>query len=95
MDWSSLYVDLPSKMIKFPVPDKSAVVCNEDETRALEPAALQPLLDEAMAKIEFGRCFVRPSGTEDVVRVYAEAATPSLVDELIQVSSAAIKMILG
>lgn len=24
-----------------------------------------------------GRCFVRPSGTEDVVRIYAEAATQS------------------
>jgi hypothetical protein len=28
------------------------------------------------------RSFVRPSGTEDVVRVYAEAASPSAADEL-------------
>ena len=29
-----------------------------------------------------GRCFVRPSGTEDVVRVYAEAASQEAADEL-------------
>lgn len=29
-----------------------------------------------------GRAFVRPSGTEDVVRVYAEAATQQAADEL-------------
>ena len=31
-----------------------------------------------------GRAFVRPSGTEDVVRVYAEAATQAGADELAQ-----------
>ena len=29
-----------------------------------------------------GRSFVRPSGTEDVVRVYAEAATQEAAGEL-------------
>jgi phosphoacetylglucosamine mutase len=29
-----------------------------------------------------GRCFVRPSGTEDVVRIYAEADTRENVDQL-------------
>ena len=29
-----------------------------------------------------GRAFVRPSGTEDVVRVYAEAATNAQADDL-------------
>lgn len=33
----------------------------------------QPALDAAMGKEEQGRCFVRPSGTEDVVRIYAGA----------------------
>lgn len=28
------------------------------------------------------RCFVRPSGTEDVVRIYAEAATQRDADDL-------------
>ena len=29
-----------------------------------------------------GRSFVRPSGTEDIVRVYAEAATQEAADKL-------------
>ena len=31
-----------------------------------------------MGKEEQGRCFVRPSGTEDVVRIYAGAVCPCL-----------------
>ena len=34
------------------------------------------------AKYHKGRCFIRPSGTEDVVRVYAEASTQEAADGL-------------
>lgn len=34
------------------------------------------------AKYPQGRCFIRPSGTEDVVRVYAEASTQEAADSL-------------
>ena len=44
-----------------------------------------------MASVSLGRCFVRPSGTEDVVRVYAEAATAAEVEVLIAASVEAIK----
>ena len=33
-------------------------------------------------RIEQGRCFVRPSGTENVVRIYAEAKTREMADAL-------------
>ena len=48
--------------------------CNADETRALTPPGLQERLNALMAApavAPHGRVFVRPSGTEDVVRVYA------------------------
>lgn len=35
-----------------------------------------------MAKYSKARSFVRPSGTEDIVRVYAEAATREEADKL-------------
>lgn len=35
-----------------------------------------------MAKYESGRAFARPSGTEDAVRVYAEAASQEAADAL-------------
>ena len=37
-----------------------------------------------------GRCFVRPSGTENVVRVYAEAASQGEADELASAVARAI-----
>jgi len=43
-----------------------------------------------------GRSFVRPSGTEDVVRVYAEAATAEECDKLsIDVANLVYKMANG
>ena len=80
--WNELYTDLPSRQLKVKVVDRSVVVTNEDETKCLQPASLQPLLDAAMKKVKKGRAFVRPSGTEDVVRVYAEAETQTEADSL-------------
>lgn len=45
------------------------------ERRALTPAGLQDSIDALVKKYKQARAFVRPSGTEDVVRVYAEADT--------------------
>ena len=81
-EWDDLYEDLPSRQTKLPVKDRTALKVSEDETKALSPAVLQPALDELASKFDKGRCFVRPSGTEDVVRVYAEAATQEEADEL-------------
>lgn len=72
-DWNALYTDYPSSQMKVKVPDKSRVTCSEDETMVLTPSALQDDLNVAMNSVTNGRCFVRPSGTEDVVRIYAEA----------------------
>lgn len=79
--WNSLYEDLPSRMTKLKVQDRSVVETNENDTICLAPVGVQHELDVAMNEFE-GRCFVRPSGTEDVVRVYAEAATPEVCHKL-------------
>ena len=82
--WKALYDELPSRQLKCPctAERKALIECSGDETQALAPASLQPQLDKAMAKYPRGRCFVRPSGTEDVVRVYAEAETQAHADAL-------------
>lgn len=46
---------------------------NADDTRIVDPSALQNEIDKIVIEYTDARCFVRPSGTEDVVRVYAEA----------------------
>eukprot|EP00310_Coccolithus_braarudii_P001141 CAMPEP_0183379038 /NCGR_PEP_ID=MMETSP0164_2-20130417/125223_1 /TAXON_ID=221442 /ORGANISM="Coccolithus pelagicus ssp braarudi, Strain PLY182g" /LENGTH=553 /DNA_ID=CAMNT_0025556615 /DNA_START=33 /DNA_END=1694 /DNA_ORIENTATION=- len=81
-EWDGLYEDLPSRQSKLPVKDRTAITTTPTEERLTSPLALQSALDSLMAECPHGRCFVRPSGTEDVVRVYAEAATQADADAL-------------
>jgi len=81
-DWRAIYSDLASRQLKVRVADCGAITTTPDETRSTAPAALQPAIDAVVARFQGSRAFVRPSGTEDVVRVYAEATTPAVADEL-------------
>nr|XP_010911230.1 phosphoacetylglucosamine mutase [Elaeis guineensis] len=80
--WSELYSDLPSRQLKVKVADRSAVVTANAETRVVKPLGLQEVIDAETAKHNRGRCFIRPSGTEDIIRVYAEASTQEAADSL-------------
>ena len=57
------------------------VKTSENDTECLAPANVQKGLNAAMKEFN-GRSFVRPSGTEDVVRVYAEAETREAANQL-------------
>jgi len=78
--WNSLYTDLPSKQSKVAVPDRTMISMNDNETACLAPMALQQDLNNAI--MDGARCFVRPSGTENVVRIYAEAPTTEEANKL-------------
>ncbi|XP_074564068.1 phosphoacetylglucosamine mutase isoform X2 [Curcuma longa] len=93
--WNELYQDLPSRQLKVKVADRNAVVTANAETKVVKPPGLQELLDEETAKYSCGRCFVRPSGTEDVVRVYAEASTQEAADNLAQSAVQLVDRFLG
>ncbi|ESK97929.1 phosphoacetylglucosamine mutase [Moniliophthora roreri MCA 2997] len=82
VEWDSLYVDLPNRLVKVVVGDRNAFKTEDAERRLVSPPGLQQKIDELMNRYQGGRSFVRPSGTEDVVRVYAEAAIRSQADEL-------------
>ena len=69
-------------MAKVSVPDRNAIITNHDETKVIKPEGLQKLIDNEICKFDLGRSFVRPSGTEDVVRVYAEAKTKTDAEKL-------------
>lgn len=90
-DWNALYQDLPSKQTKVKVSDRSLFVTNDDESQLVEPADIQAKLQAAMEKVSKGRVFIRPSGTEDVVRIYAEAETQEQANELANVAEQSIK----
>lgn len=81
-EWDSLYSDLPNRLVKVSVPNRNMFKTEDAERRLTSPPGLQTKLDELVRKYEGGRAFVRPSGTEDVVRVYAEARSRGHVDEL-------------
>lgn len=60
--------------------DRTAFVTSDAERRLDRPEGVQARIDEAVRGVEGGRSFVRPSGTEDCVRVYAEANTRQAAD---------------
>jgi phosphoacetylglucosamine mutase len=74
-DWAQLYQDLPNRLAKVKIEDRAVVQTTNAERTCTSPAGLQGAIDALVAGCELGRSFVRPSGTEDVVRVYAEAKT--------------------
>uniref|UniRef100_A0A803LU76 Phosphoacetylglucosamine mutase n=1 Tax=Chenopodium quinoa TaxID=63459 RepID=A0A803LU76_CHEQI len=67
--WNELYKDLPSRQLKVKVVDRTAVVTANAETIVVQPAGIQDAIDTA-------------TGTEDVIRVYAEATTQEEADNL-------------
>jgi phosphoacetylglucosamine mutase len=92
-DWLALYADLPSRQLKVPSSDHRVVKTIPNETRATAPHGLQETLDAAVEHIdrELGRTFVRPSGTEPIIRVYAEAGTGEKADQLAQAAVEALR----
>ena len=93
--WNNIYTDLPSKQLKVSVTNKSIVTCSDDETFVLTPRELQEELNRLMLGVPLGRCFIRPSGTEDVIRVYAEGETQEYADFLATEAIKAIKKFVG
>lgn len=80
--FSNFIIDNPSLNIKTVVSDRTKFKTIEDETRLTEPTALQEAIDKAVTEVEEGRAFVRPSGTEDILRIYSEAKTVEETREL-------------
>ncbi|CAN7114428.1 unnamed protein product [Brassica rapa subsp. narinosa] len=93
--WNELYKDLPSRQVKVEVPDRTAVVTTSEETEALKPLGIQDAINGEIRKYKRGRAFIRPSGTEDVVRVYAEASTQEDADSLADSVAQLVKSFRG
>ncbi|GAA5903540.1 hypothetical protein JCM8208_003619 [Rhodotorula glutinis] len=81
-EWDRAYSDYPNRLVKVLVADRTQFVTSDAERRLDKPEGVQDAIDEVVKKVDGGRSFVRPSGTEDCVRVYAEAATRDAADEL-------------
>ena len=80
--WDKCYRDLPNRQRKVQVKDRTVIATTDAERKTTSPPGLQKEIDILVANVKNGRSFVRPSGTEDVVRVYAEAESQEDADSL-------------
>merc|ERR1712232_499147 len=95
-DWLGEYVDLPQRQLKVAVKDRSVFETTDTERKCVKPPGLQAKIDELVAAAgPSARSFVRPSGTEDVVRVYAEAETTAAMEDLAKKVSQAVYDLAG
>uniref|UniRef100_A0A8D0DVU8 Phosphoacetylglucosamine mutase n=1 Tax=Salvator merianae TaxID=96440 RepID=A0A8D0DVU8_SALMN len=94
-EWDALYVDLPNRQLKVKVADRRVIDTTDAERRAVTPPGLQERIDRLTKQFQLARAFVRPSGTEDVVRVYAEANTQENADRLAHEVSLAVYHLAG
>ena len=86
--------DLPNRLGKVAVRDRTLVTTEDAERRVVTPAGLQQGINAIVAEYSGGRSFVRPSGTEDCVRVYSEAETREAADTInTRVSQLVVQMI--
>ena len=67
--WARWWTDLPTYQSMVAVVDKSLIFTNANESKVVSPSAMQADIDRARGAC---RCFVRASGTEDIVRVFVE-----------------------
>jgi phosphoacetylglucosamine mutase len=89
-EFDGAYEDLPNKLLKVNVKNRSLFKTEDAERKLVSPAGLQAKIDELVSKYKDARAFVRPSGTEDCVRVYAET---SLAGELNSLANSVAKLV--
>ena len=81
-NWRNTYIDLPNRLVRVVVDDRSIFKTTDAERRIESPKTAQLDIDTACSLYRKGRAFARPSGTEDAVRVYAEAYTQTEAEKL-------------
>ncbi|KAL2821071.1 hypothetical protein BJX63DRAFT_254637 [Aspergillus granulosus] len=81
-EWLATYTDLPSRLVRVEVADRSIFKAYDAERKLSSPPGLQAKIESLQSRYNKGRSFARASGTEDAVRVYAEAASRSEADDL-------------
>ncbi|KAH7071201.1 hypothetical protein BKA63DRAFT_517522 [Paraphoma chrysanthemicola] len=81
-EWVSTYTDLPNRLLKVIVSDRNIFEATDVERKLVKPEGVQTQIEKEVQKVTQGRSFARASGTEDAVRVYAEAATKVEAEDL-------------
>ncbi|KAK5938623.1 Phosphoacetylglucosamine Mutase [Knufia obscura] len=72
-NWLNTYIDLPNRLVRVEVHDRSIFKTEDAERKLVSPKGAQEEITRLVSNYTKGRSFARASGTEDAVRVYAEA----------------------
>ena len=78
--WVNLYENYPNKQYKINVKDKNFIKTSTDESKVIEPICIQDGIDKVLLSYTNTRAFVRPSGTENCIRLYVESDNPNSLD---------------
>jgi phosphoacetylglucosamine mutase len=79
-DWKNFYVEYPYSLFKMEVANKDEFLTTKNELRLTAPEKLQNYIDAICE--EGTRAFVRPSGTENYLRVYVESGSEEMVEKV-------------
>ncbi|KAG7009565.1 phosphoacetylglucosamine mutase [Physcia stellaris] len=90
-EWDQTYTDLPNRLVRVEVADRNIFKAVDAERKLEKPEGVQAIIDGLVGKYKQGRSFARASGTEDAVRVYAEASTRGEADDLAAKVSGVVK----
>ncbi len=78
--WDDLYYNYPCKLYTLKVKDKNIFVNNENETCLNQPIILKNYIDDLTNENQ--EIFIRPSGTENCIRIYIESSSNKNIDQL-------------
>ncbi|OAL26711.1 hypothetical protein AYO22_04064 [Fonsecaea multimorphosa] len=81
-NWRNTYIDLPNRLVRVVVNDRSIFKAVDAERKLESPKGAQEEIDKYCQMYIKGRAFARASGTEDAVRVYAEAHSKTEAEKL-------------
>ena len=81
-EWIDMYTDLHCKQSKIHV-DRTAFKTEDYGRVCVKPVGLQEEINEIVSQYSKARAFVRPSGTENIVRLYVECQCQDDIDDIV------------
>lgn len=81
-EWIDMYTDLYCKQSKIHV-DRTAFQTKDFGRVCIKPVGLQEEIDSIVSQYPKARAFVRPSGTENIVRLYVECQNQDDIDVIV------------
>ena len=89
-DVYDFYNEIPYKIVDIKM-KYNKFITNEDDSKIIEPKNMQIIIDELSNKYANSKIYVRPTGTEDYLRVYAESETDDNCEKIIEELSKLLK----